>query len=90
MITNLRNYKKALVVTAAVVILAVASVVVLNMTKPYAVYADGTKVEDPYVVKAEMRNCSLWRIPNGGKRVIETVIKQYTPDGAQINSISVV
>ena len=52
MITNLRNYKKALVVTAAVVILAVASVVVLNMTKPYAVYADGTKVEDPYVVKA--------------------------------------
>ena len=40
MITNLRNYKKALAVTAAVVILAVASVVVLNMTKPYAVYAN--------------------------------------------------
>ena len=89
MITNLRNYKKALVVTAAVVILAVASVVVLNMTKPYAVYADGTKVEDPYVVKAGDEELFLVEDSKTAERVIETVIKQYTPDGAQINSISV-
>ena len=89
MITNLRNYKKALAVTAAVVILAVASVVVLNMTKPYAVYADGTKVEDPYVVKAGDEELFLVEDSKTAERVIETVIKQYTPDGAQINSISV-
>lgn len=89
MITKLRNYKKALVCIAAVVILAVASVVVLNVTKPYAVYADGTKVEDPYVVTAGGEELFLVEDSDTAERVIETVVKEYTPDGAQINSISV-
>ena len=35
-----------------------------------------------------MKSCFWLRIPYCG-RVIETVVKEYTPDGAQINSISV-
>ena len=52
MITSLRNRKKLMILAAAVIVAVAASAVVLNLTKPYAVYADGTKVEDPYVVKA--------------------------------------
>ena len=52
MISSLKNYRK-LLIAALVVILAIASVVVLDFTKPYAVYAkSGKKVEDPYAVKA--------------------------------------
>ena len=89
MITDLRNYKKLLAAGAAVVILAVASVVVLNFTKPYAVYADGTKVEDPYVVKAGGDELFLVEDAETAERVIETVLQEYTPEGAQVNSITV-
>ena len=88
MITSLKNYKKVLI-GAAVVILAIASVVVLNFTKPYAVYADGTKVEDPYVVKAGDEELFLVEDSETAERVIEIVLKEYTPDGAQVNSVTV-
>lgn len=88
MITSLKNYKKTLI-AALVVILAIASVVVLNFTKPYAVYADGTKVEDPYVVKAGDEELFLVEDSETAERVIETVLNEYTPQGAQVNSVTV-
>ena len=89
MITNLRNYKKVLALSATAVILAVAVVVVLNFTKPYAVYADGTKVEEPYVIKAGGEELLLVEDSQTAERVLETMVKEYTPEGAQINSITV-
>ena len=53
MISSLKNNKKKVLLTASIaVILIAALVVVMTLTKPYAVYADGTKVENPYAVKA--------------------------------------
>lgn len=88
MITSLKNYKKMLIIALAVV-LAVATVVVLTLTKPYAVYADGTKVEDPYVVKAGDQELFLVEDAETAENVIKTVMADYTPDGAKINSITV-
>lgn len=88
MITTLKNYKKMLIVAVAV-ILAIALVVVLNFTKPYAVYADGTKVENPYVVKAGNEELFLVEDSETAEHVIETVLKEYSPEGAQINSVVV-
>ena len=42
MISSLKNYRK-LLIAALVVILAIASEVVLDFTKPYAVYAKSGK-----------------------------------------------
>ncbi|MDO4544789.1 MAG: NlpC/P60 family protein, partial [Bacillota bacterium] len=85
---GLKNYKKLLAVALAVV-LAIALVVVLNVTKPYAVYADGTKVEDPYVVKAGDEELFLVEDAETAEKIVEEVMAEYTPDGAQVNSITV-
>ena len=88
MIFSLKNYKKRLALAVAVV-LAITLVVVLNLTKPYAVYADGTKVEKPYAIKAG--DDELLLVKNGAtaEKVIEEVMDEYTPENAQINSIIV-
>lgn len=88
MITALKNYKKVLMAAFAVV-LAIALVVVLNLTKPYAVYADGTKVEDPYVVKAGSEELFLVKDAETAEKVVEKVMSEYTPDGAQVSSITI-
>ncbi len=88
MITVLKNHKKFLAFIP-VVIMLIALMVVLNITKPYAVYADGSKVEDPYVVKAGDEELFLVEDAEAAENVIENVLNEYSPDGAQINSITV-
>lgn len=61
----------------------------MTLTKPYAVYADGTKVEDPYVVKAGDKELFLVEDAETAENVIKTVMDDYSPDGAKINSITV-
>jgi cell wall-associated NlpC family hydrolase len=85
---NAKNYKKVLIGAFAVV-LAVASMVTLNLTKPYAVYADGTKVDDPYVVKAGGDELFWVADSETAENVIEKVMSEYTPSGAQVSSITV-
>lgn len=86
--TRKRNYKRILCLTL-VLILAVALVIVLDFTKPYAVYADGSKVEDPYVVKADGEELFLVEDAETAENVMKTVLNEYSPEGAQINSIVV-
>lgn len=83
--------KKAKRIIAAVtaVVLAAGVTVALNVTKPYAVYADGTKVEDPYVIKADDCEVALVEDAETAERVIEAVLDEYSPEGAQINSLVV-
>lgn len=88
MISSLKNYKK-LLIALFVVILAIASVVVLDLTKPYAVYANGTKVENPYVVKAGDEELFLVKDKKTAEKVIEDVFDEYIPEGAQVTSITV-
>ena len=89
MISSLKNYRK-LLIAVLVVILAIASVVVLDFTKPYAVYAkSGKKVEDPYAVKAGGEELFLVKDEKTAEKVIEEVLNEYTPEGAQVVSVSV-
>lgn len=90
MISSLKNNKKKLLISASIaVILIAALVVVMTLTKPYAVYADGTKVENPYAVKAGDEELFLVKDSKTAEKVIETVMDKYSPEGAQINSITV-
>lgn len=90
MISSLKNNKKKVLLTASIaVILIAALVVVMTLTKPYAVYADGTKVENPYAVKAGGEELFLVKDSKTAEKVIKTVMDKYSPEGAQINSITV-
>lgn len=88
MITFIKT-NKAKIAVAAAGIVAVAVMVVSSVTAPYAVYADGTEIYDPTVVKAGDAELFLVGDEQVAKNVIETVIDEYSPEGAQINSITV-
>lgn len=81
------NKAKLLIAAAAVAV--VAAMVVSGLTAPYAVYADGTEIYDPYVVKAGNTELFLVGDEETAENVIEAVIDEYSPEGAQINSITV-
>lgn len=82
------SYRKKLTIVLAF-IMTVMLLAGLYITKPYAVYADGTKVEDPYVVKAGGEELFLVEDEETAEQIIETVMKEYAPEGAHINSIVV-
>lgn len=83
-----KNFKiKYAIASAVVLIIAVAAV--LYATRPYAVHADGTRVEEPYAVTADGKELFLVDDEKTAKQVIETVLDEYSPTGAQINSIVV-
>lgn len=81
------NTKK--IAVAAVGVIAVAAIIVSVLTAPYAVYADGTEIYDPYVVKADDTELFLVGDAQTAENVIEAVMDEYSPEGAQINSITV-
>ena len=87
MVKSIRN-RKFVLIAALAVMLAVAGVVVfLDLTKPYAVYADGTKISEPYVLKADGKEIALVKDKKTAENVVQDVIDEYSPEGAQINSI---
>ena len=86
--TRNRVYKRIMIAAFAIVV-AVALVAALNLTKPYAVFADGTRVETPYAVNADGEELFLVEDAETAERVIETVLDEYSPEGAQINSLTV-
>lgn len=82
------SYRKKLTIAVAFIV-TVMLLLGLYVTKPYAVYADGTKVENPYAVKAGNEELFLVEDRETAEEVIESVIEAYAPDGAHINSIVV-
>lgn len=85
-----KNKKRNRVITAVIaVVVAAGLVTALDVTKPYAVFADGTKVEKPYVIKADKEEILLVEDAETAERVIETILDEYSPEGAQINSLIV-
>lgn len=90
MIAGLRKSGKKLVIgLSAMVLVAGAAIVGLEVTEPYAVYADGTKVDEPYVLKAGDDELLLVEDQETAEKIIEAVVDEYSPAGAQINSIVV-
>lgn len=81
------NMKK--IVLAGGAIAAAAIMIICSITAPSAVYADGTEVYDPYVVKAGNDELFLVGDEEVAASVIKTVMDEYIPEGAQINSITV-
>ncbi len=88
MMKKLSSKTKKLMLAGGI-IAAAAIMVIWTVTAPCAVYADGTKVYDPYVVKAADEELFLVGDSETAANVIETVMDEYTPEGAQINSITV-
>lgn len=86
--TKINDKFKKLII-AIVAIAAVAGMTIYGMTVPCAVYADGTEIYDPYVVKAGDEELFLVGDTETAANVIATVMDEYTPEGAQINSITV-
>ena len=81
---NIKKIAVACIATAAVVIM-----VICGVTAPSAVYADGTEIYDPYVVKAGGEELFLVGDAETAANVIETVMDEYIPEGTQVNSITV-
>jgi len=74
---------------AALAFIAVAGMTIWGVTAPSAVYADGTEIYDPYVVKAGTEELFLVGDAETGEKVIERVMDEYIPEGAQVNSVTV-
>lgn len=81
-------YKRIMIVALAVIVAASLGVA-LNITQPYAVYADGSKVENPYAVEADGEELLLVEDVKTAEKVIAAVLDEYSPEGAQINSLTV-
>lgn len=64
------------IITMAAVVVLIAAVMVLDVCKPYAITVDGQQV-------AQVRGES------NAEQVIEEVMRDYTPEGTQINSLTV-
>lgn len=84
-----KHMKMMTAILSAVVILLGGIVIVAEAMQPYAVYADGTKVTDPYVITAGGEELFLVEDQETAEDVISTVMDQYAPEGAQINSITI-
>jgi len=84
-----KHMKVVTAVLSAVVIFVGAAVIYTEITKPYAVYADGTKVTDPYVITAGGEKLFLVENQETAEDVITEVMDSYTPEGAQVNSITI-
>ncbi|MEI3502710.1 MAG: hypothetical protein V8Q42_03270 [Anaerovoracaceae bacterium] len=87
MVKSIKNRKFVLITALSAVLIIAGAAVVLGVTRPYAVYADGTKVSDPYVLKADGKELVLVEDKETAEKVVEAVVDEYSPDGAQINSI---
>lgn len=57
------------------------------LVKPYAVYADGTRVDDPKVVTVDGKEAFIVEDEATAKKVIRKVMKSYVPEGGDLNSI---
>ncbi|MDO4870119.1 MAG: NlpC/P60 family protein [Bacillota bacterium] len=84
-----KHMKLATAIMSAVVLLLGAAVIYAEITQPYAVYADGTKVTDPYVITAGGEELFLVEDQATAEDVITEVMDQYTPEGSQVNSITI-
>ncbi|MCQ2547066.1 MAG: G5 domain-containing protein [Clostridia bacterium] len=67
---------------------ALAAGITFNiMVKPYAVYADGTKVEDPYIVSADGEELFIVEDEDTAEQVVRDVMEYYTPEDGDVDSI---
>ena len=59
------------------------------LVKPYAVFADGTKVEDPYLISADGKELVLVKDEETAEKVVRDVMENYVPEDGDIDSIKI-
>lgn len=84
-------YHKKLVTA---VLIAFACVIAAGITfnivvKPYAVYADGTKVEDPTIISADNHEVVIVENDEIAEQVVRDVMQNYVPEDGKLDSIQV-
>ncbi len=90
MLENLRTHKKMYIALFIALTLTVAAGIVFNiMVKPYAVYADGTKVEDPCIVSADGKEIFIVENPEIASDVIREVMESYVADGGDLDTLEI-
>ena len=90
MFENFKEHKKMYIALFIVLAFAVAGAIVFNLiVKPYAVYADGTKVEDPYIVTADGKELFIVESPEVAEKVVRDVMKNYVAEDGSLDSIEI-
>ncbi len=90
MLENIRTYKKMYIAILVALIFVAAAAVVFNIiVKPYAVYADGTKVEDPCIVSADGKEIFIVENPEIASDVIREVMESYVADGGELDTLEI-
>ena len=84
------KHKKLCTAVAIAFAFVVAAGITFNIiVKPYAVYADGTKVEDPTVITANGKEILLVKNDEVAEQVIRDVMQNYVPEDGDLDSIQV-
>lgn len=90
MLENLRTYKKMYIALFVALILTAAAGITFNlMVKPYAVYADGTKVDDPCIVSADGKEVFIVETPEIASDVIREVMESYVAEDGDLDSLEI-
>ena len=90
MLENLRTYKKMYIALFIALGLTVAAGIIFNqLVKPYAVYADGTKVEDPCIVSADGKELFIVENPEIAQDVVRDVMENYVAEDGDLDSIEI-
>ena len=90
MLQNIRAYKKMYIALLSVLALVIAGGITFNMlVKPYAVYADGTKVDDPCIVSADGKELFIVENPEIAGDVIRDVMESYVAEDGDLESIQI-
>lgn len=84
-----KHMKVVTAILSALVLFVGAAVIYTELTRPYAVFADGTKVTDPYMITAGGEELFLVKDQETAEDVITEVMDSYTPEGTQVNSITI-
>ncbi|MGX8773913.1 MAG: G5 domain-containing protein, partial [Bacillota bacterium] len=90
MLENIRVYKKMYIAILITLAFAVAGAIVFNIiVKPYAVYADGTRVDDPCIVSADGEELFIVENEDIAGDVIRSVMESYVAEDGDLDSIQI-
>ncbi|GEM_PF-1131706 len=90
MLDNIREYKKMYIALCIALAFAVAGAIVFNLiVKPYAVYADGTKVADPCIVSADGEELFIVENEEIAGDVIRSVMESYVAEDGDLDSLQI-
>ena len=90
MLDNIREYKKMYIALLIALAFAIAGAIVFNMiVKPYAVYADGTRVDDPCIVSADGQELFIVENEEIASNVIRDVMKSYVAEDGDLDTIQI-